>query len=164
LTTSADYEKGMRLQAEVVNGIKDNDSKNIFEGLSSKGMLRSLKDNIGIGLFDEEELVAQLNLLVNPLPKDNLILDLLPEIKVSQNSAIVDYVVVKKEYRGYDIQSTLLFAAECLAKKYEKDGICAVTSPFNVNSLRNFISQGYKVVATLPKYRSERHYLWKEIN
>ena len=161
--TDEDYEKCMVLQTNVVDQIADNKEKNIFESLSEEEMRQSLSKNIGIGLFDGEQLVAQLNLLVNLSDKENLVLDLKPKMELSNNPAIVDYVVVEKGYRGYEIQSTLLFVAECLSKKYGKDGICAVISPYNVNSMRNFLSQGYKVVATLPKYQSERHYVWREL-
>ena len=151
------------LQKEIIGGIIDNDKKNIFEDLSNDEMFQSIKDNVAIGLYKDDNLVAQINVLFNILDQNNIILDLLPNNEVSLNAAIIDYVVVKEDYRGFGIQNTLLFAAECLAKKYGKKGICAVTSPLNVHSTKNFVSQGYKILATLPKYKSERHYLWKTI-
>ena len=107
-------------------------------------------------------MVAQMNLLLKPNRNENIALDL-ADTSVYENAAVLDYVLVSEQTRGYAIQKTLLFVAECIAKNYRKSGICAVTSPFNTFSIKNFISQGYHIVDTKPKYKSTRHYLWKSL-
>ncbi|MBQ6835483.1 MAG: hypothetical protein IJO47_00360 [Clostridia bacterium] len=89
-------------------------------------------------------------------------LDLESDIKNS-DCAVLDYVVVHPELRGYSIQKTLLFVAECIAKNNNKQGICAVTSPENIYSIKNFLSQEYQIVETKPKYHSIRHYMLKSM-
>lgn len=152
----------MTLQEEVLNQIEGNEEKNIFEALTKEEMKSALMKKEVIGLYEGTELVAQMNLLLNPNDNENIAADLNnPEIY--DNAAILDYVLVSTKARGYSIQKTLLFIAECIAKNAHKQGVCAVTSPLNYHSIKNFISQGYQIVETKPKYKSIRHYLWKRI-
>lgn len=157
-----DFADCMMLQKYMLDGITDNDEKNIFEALTEREMNKSLENEYCVGLYENDKLVAQMNLLTNPENNENLILDLQSEI-YDDNYAILDYVVVHPEYRGYAIQKTLLFVAECIAKNSNKQGICAVTSPENIYSIKNFLSQGYQIVETKPKYHSIRHYLLKDL-
>ena len=161
--TPDDIELSMKLQNDVLSRIRDNEKVNFFEPLSEDEMLRSINNGVCIGLYDNDKLVAQLNLLTNPEDEENLALDLDSE-QYSKEAAVVDYVMVDETARGFGLQRILLFMAECIAKNYNKPALVAVTSPQNVQSIKNFISQDYKIVATLPKYKSERHYLWKEID
>ena len=152
----------MNFQERVLKQIEGNDEKNIFEPLTKEEMQQALCRNECIGLYDGPELVAQMNLLLKPNRNENIALDL-ADTSVYENAAVLDYVLVSEQTRGYAIQKTLLFVAECIAKNYRKSGICAVTSPFNTFSIKNFISQGYHIVDTKPKYKSTRHYLWKSL-
>ncbi|MBQ6934424.1 MAG: toll/interleukin-1 receptor domain-containing protein [Clostridia bacterium] len=157
-----DYDDCMALQQEMLNNIANNDERNIFEALTENEMRKSLRNEYCVGLYNGDKLVAQMNLLVNPDEKENLMLDLESELKNS-DCAVLDYVVVHPELRGYSIQKTLLFVAECIAKNNNKQGICAVTSPENIYSIKNFLSQEYQIVETKPKYHSIRHYLLKSM-
>lgn len=152
----------MVFQDEMLSTIEGNDEKNIFEPLTEKEMRTSLEKDYCIGLFLGEKLVAQMNLILEPTETENLVLDLAAEFQ-SGNSAIIDYIAVSEEVRGYSIQKTLLFVAEFFCKNNDKKDICAVTSPYNTHSIKNFLAHEYKIVATQPKYRSVRHYLLKKL-
>lgn len=152
----------MEFQKEMLETIVDNDSKNIFEPLTVEEMETSLKKHCCIGLFCENQLMAQINVMLEADSSENLMLDL---DKTLQNGkpAIIDYIAVHKKARGYQIQKTLLFLAECIGRNNDRTDIYAVTSPYNSHSIKNFLSQSYKIVATQPKYKDIRHYLWKKI-
>jgi len=158
-----DFENCMAFQRDMLLTIEDNDSKNIFQPLTEKEMEKALREECCVGLFDGETLMAQMNLILTPDDTENLILDL-PADPQYDNPAIVDYVAVHQQVRGYSIQKSLLFVAECIAANHNKSGICAVASPENTHSIKNFLSRGYRIVATQPKYRSTRHYLWKRLD
>ena len=152
----------MAFQDRIVNGIADNERFNFFEPLTKEEMARALQLNLCVGIYRDEKIVAQANYLLFPTEEENLMLDLDPEYQV-KDALILDYVVVDKEVRGYGIQSVLLFIAECVAQNHVKAGICAVTSPQNSHSIRNFFEAGYSLVTTKKKYKSTRHYLWKAV-
>lgn len=152
----------MSLQKDVLGNIAKNDERNFFEPLTENEMHKALIQGECIGLYNSDILIAQMNLLINPEEQEDLSLDL-PDDYHEMNAAVLDYVVVEDGSRGYEIQRTLLFVAECIAINQNKGGIIAVTSPQNVHSIKNFISQGYRIIATMPKYKSVRHYLWKSL-
>lgn len=152
----------MKLQRDVLGGIAENDEKNLFEALTEEEMRSALKRNACVGLYDGDRLAAQINLLLFPETSENLALDLEPDLCPS-NAAVLDYVVVDEEYRGFGIQKALLFTAECIAQLNNSPGIIAVASPLNLQSIKNFLSQGYSIIATRRKYHSKRHYLWKAL-
>ena len=152
----------MSLQKKVLDKIERNDEINFFEALTIDEMKRTLNQGGCIGLYKDEVLIAQMNIILEPEEQENLTLDLTGDYNGS-NAAVLDYVVVEDCSRGYAIQKTLIFVAECIARNQKKEGVIAVTSPYNTYSIKSFISQGYKIVATLPKYKSMRHYLWKSL-
>lgn len=164
LMNSNDLQDSLTLQNNMLNGIDDNNSTNLFEPLSIPEMEWSLRHDVCVGLFTRQnELVAQFNLILSPTAKTDITLDLSTDLPIN-NAAILDYVVVDPNFRGYSIQKTMLYVAECISKNNLKSGVCAVTSPLNTYSIKNFLSQEFKIIATLPKYKSTRHYMWKAIS
>ena len=156
----SDLDTCMSMQERIFKVIDQVKDSNIFEPLSSGEMKHALRRGYCFGLFQNEQLVAQMNLLSEPDDNENLMLDLGSELR-EKKAAVLDLVIVDQTIRGYGTQKTLLYVAECIAANQKKDGIIAVTSPRNTYSIKNFISQGYRIIATLPKYKSTRHYLWK---
>ena len=163
LINESEIKACMELQDEAVGSIEDNDTNNIFEALTEEEMQKSLVDGVCVGLFDGAKLVAQINLLVNPDKHEDLTKDL-PSGIVADNACTLDYVVVSPRVRGYAIQRTLLFASEFISLNYAKEGICAVVSPRNNHSIKNFLAMGFQIVATQAKYKSTRHYMWKSVS
>jgi hypothetical protein len=157
-----DLDDSMFLQENVVSVIADNETRNVFEPLTLEEMRKSLEKDYCIGIYAENRLVAQMNLILDPLDFENLVLDI-PNSSQYSNAGILDYVVVHPNVRGYSIQRTFLFLADCIGRNARKSGICAVTSPLNSHSIKNFCSQGYRIVDTREKYHSNRHYLWKPL-
>ena len=159
-----DFDMCMNFQSQVMKSIPDNDKSNIFEPLTKSEMTLSLKKSFCIGLFDDQNnLVAQMNLIVSPDESENLAMDLDGDYK-EKDVCVIDYIVVSNSIRGYSIQKSLLFLAECVAKNHNKKSVCAVVSPLNTYSVKNFLTKGYRIVATKPKYKSSRHYMWKDIS
>ena len=154
----------MSFQAQVLNNIPNNDTNNIFEPLTHKEMEKSLHKSVCVGLYNEnDELTAQMNIIINPDESEDLSLDL-DEKYQNKDICIIDYIVVNEKMWGYSIQKAFLFLADCIAKNHNKKGICAVISPHNTYSIKNFLSKGYSIIATKPKYKSTRHYFWKNLN
>ena len=152
----------MNFQAQVINSIPDNDTNNIFEPLTRKEMEKALQKSVCVGLYNNNDaLVAQMNIIIKPDESENLALDL-DEMQQKEDVCIIDSIIVSNEFWGYSIQKTFLFFADCIAKNHNKKGICAVVSPLNTYSIKNFLLKGYSIVATKPKYKSIRHYFWKE--
>lgn len=160
--TTSEFASCMALQEEVIAGIEENEEKNIFQPLTREEMSRAIEQGDAIGLYEENHLIAQMNLLVNPTEEENITLDLEKDGKY-EGAVVLDWILVRPEKRGQGIQRMLLSVAEEICKEQGKSGICAVTSPLNTHSLHNFLAQGYELVATKPKYRSVRHYLWKDL-
>lgn len=149
-------------QYKVLGTIEGNDENNFFEPLTEDEMKKALIRGACIGLYQERKMVAQMNLIIEPDDKEDLTLDLGIDFR-KKSAAVFDYILVDQHVRGFAIQKTFLYVAECIAKINRKEGIIAVTSPRNIFSIKNFISQGFKIIDTLPKYRSIRHYLWKPV-
>lgn len=160
--TPAEFGSCMALQEEVLAGIEDNEEKNIFQPLTREEMSRAIEQGDAIGLYEEHRLIAQMNLLMHPTEEENITLDLEKDGKY-EGAVVLDWILVHPEKRGQGIQRLLLSVAEEICKEQGRPGICAVTSPLNTHSLQNFLAQGYELTATKPKYRSVRHYLWKDL-
>lgn len=149
----------LTLQEQVLHSIPENNERNIFEELTENEICYSLSHDICVGLFDHDVLVGMVSVIPNPIPDQNLLLDL-ENITVNQYTkvAIIDCVMVHENYRGYGIQQTLLYLSEFIARKRGVQLLCAVVSPENYYSAKNFIKCGYSMIATKPKYHSERNY------
>lgn len=160
-----DLEEAMNLQNEVVSNIPNNDIHNIFEPLSLGELSYSLKKDIVIGAYFENKLIAFLNLIPYPNDKQNLLLDLEEYKDVdSKNIMVVDCVLINELYRGFGLQSLFLDLAQFLAKHMVIKYLCAVVSPKNPYSAKNFIKNGYRMAAMLPKYHSIREYFILDID
>ena len=104
------------------------------------------------GLFDGDKLVALSIMVLNREDPRNLGNDL--EGHNPKECVTFDSVMVKKEYRGYGIQSFFLKESEYVMKTCSAKYLIATVSPLNVYSKNNFINNGFKVVKTLNKYNN----------
>lgn len=164
LLVPADLDVVTAFQDHVLAGIPNNDTENLFEALTDAEWYEALAGQYCVGFYVEDALAAVLSVI--PYPKDdaNLLNDLEEwENRDRSKSMIIDCVLVDERYRGFGIQRSQLFLAECMARRLEIPFLCAVASPKNFYSIRNFIKNGYRNVATKPKYHSVRSYFIKEL-
>ena len=76
----------------------------------------------------------------------------------------MDSAAVHPAYRGQGLQRRLMqIAEEDLLSRKEKRILLCTVHPDNRFSLRNVLSQGYRVVKSIPIYGSVRHVLCKVI-
>ena len=66
----------MSLQKKVLDKIERNDEINFFEALTIDEMKRTLNQGGCIGLYKDEVLIAQMNIILEPEEQENLTLDL----------------------------------------------------------------------------------------
>ena len=161
---SDEKKKILEFQKEVLDGIPNNREENLCEALTEKEVVHSLEQDVFLGLFQEDRLVAFILFIPHPLPEQNLFLDLTVPVPGGQeNVIIVDCILVGKEYRGYGIQQFLFRIAEFWAISHEIPMLAGVASPKNLHSNANFQKSDYQLVATKPKYHSVRNYYLRKL-
>lgn len=157
-------ESSLSLQAEVVDGISENERLNIFESLTEAEMEYSLKKDKCFGFFSDGVLVGQLNVILNPTPEQDVlhdVRDVVPQ-KLSR-IGLIDCVLVAERCRGFGLQRCMLLIARFLGRRFRLQALMAVVSPHNTNSARNFMLEGYHMIANRPKYHSNRDYYLIEL-
>ncbi len=124
----------------------------IFEGLDNPSILRRntedileqcLKDpNYTIGVYDQNDLIG-LIILVEPTGKET---DLRKNLQCHTINRAADFklIMIKKEYRGYGLQSSLMWLLEKIAYAKDYKFLCVSVSPQNEYSKRNIINAGYE--------------------
>lgn len=154
-----DLERCMELQAAVSVDIPDNDELNVFEAVTEREMVHSLSHDVCIGYFDSGRLVAQMNFIPDPDPGQDLLGSVRDEAGVDL-AGVIDLCIVAGEYRGFGLQRSMIKLAKFLARRYDTPAVLATVSPHNLPSARNFIKEGFRVLARVPKYRSERDFFF----
>lgn len=136
----------------------------IFEALTEAEFAHSLENDICIGVYDSDSLVAILSLIPAPQESQNLLLDL-PDYKdIDRTDALViDCILISENYRGFGLQKAFLRLSEFVAEKCGIHHICAVVSPYNSYSASNFIKAGFRMIGNRPKYHARRDYFMKEL-
>lgn len=160
--TKEEYSLFSEFQTKVLSGIENNEEENVFEPLTDEEIHEAV-ENSCFGLFDGDEIVALLSVIPNPKDERNLVLDL-DDVEDKKDVLIVDCILVDERYRGYNMQRVFLQLSEFIAKKMGISLLCAVVSPKNYYSIRNFIKAGYLLAATKPKYHSIRDFFIKRID
>jgi hypothetical protein len=164
IITPQEYDLLYEFQNNVLNNIPDNNTKNIFEALTSDELMYSLHHDLCIGLYSGNEIAAFLNLVLDPTEHQNLLNDVEGYRNFADNCAVIDAVIVKEPFRGYGIQKLQLQLAEFIAARNEKSCLSAVVSPENYFSNRNFLLLGYQIIIKQKKYHSSRNYYFKALN
>lgn len=154
----------IEFQNEVLSKVPNNKERNFFEPLTDDEIEYSVENDICIGVYDNERLIALLSLIASPKPSQNVLRDL-PEYAATDAAQImiVDCVLVLEEYRGLGLQRAFLRLADFIAKKQGITLIGAVVSQENTHSESNLIKSGYRLVMNRPKYHSNRDFFVKEI-
>lgn len=124
----------------------------IFQGLDNPSILRRnteailaqcLEDpNFTIGVYDKNNLIG-LIILVEPTGEET---DLRKNLKCHtiDNAADFKLIMVKKEYRGYGLQRSLMWLLEKIAYIKCYNFLCVSVSPDNHYSKQNIINSGYQ--------------------
>lgn len=81
----------------------------------------------------------------------------------NDNVMLIDSVMVKEEYRGFDLLKQLLDFLYDRAKELKVVGLVATIHPDNVYSLNPFLSKGYLIINKLHLHGGERLIVYKEV-
>lgn len=124
----------------------------IFDGLENPSILRRNTEsiltqcleepNITIGVYDQSDLIGVI-ILVEPTGEET---DLRKNLKCHtvDNAADFKLIMIKKEYRGYGLQRSLMWILEKIAYIRYYKFLCVSVSPYNEYSKRNIIKSGYE--------------------
>ncbi len=122
--------------------------------LEGKGM--------AIGTYVHQELIAFRALLVPPIDKDHLGLDIgLPEDQLSK-VLYQEISNVLPAFRGNQLQKIM---AEVIMEELTKEGnpyryICCTVAPFNIPSLKDKFAQGMEIAGLKEKYGGSLRYIF----
>ena len=159
-----ELDKVLLFQQNVLDHIPNNATENICEALTEKELLHSVREDLLLGLFCGEELIALMLCIPHPLPEQNIFLDLTISLPNGPTDVmIVDSILVSPDFRGLGLQRFLFSAAEMTAKKMGIPVLGGVANPKNSHSNANFLACGFELIATRPKYRSVRNYYLKRL-
>ena len=124
----------------------------IFEELENPSILRRNttqilaqcleEPNVTIGVFDQNNLIG-LIILVEPTGEET---DLRKNLKCHIINSAADFklIMIKKEYRGYGLQRSLMWLLEKIAYTKGYKFLCVSVSPDNKYSRSNIINAGYE--------------------
>lgn len=162
MDTSA-LDKVLDFQISVLSILPMEKEYHIFEPLTEAEFAHSLSNDICVGVYDEDTLVALLSLIPTPQESQNLLLDIPLYRDVEPTDILViDCILVSEKYRGFGLQKAFLRLSEFWAEKSNIHHICAVASPYNSYSISNFIKSGFRLIDNRPKYNAKRDYFIKE--
>lgn len=174
--TEADFDQVRGFELDIMEGIPNNDTENIYQPFDESGLFNALGTGWAVGLFDREEaLAAFLYVIPHPPIHHNVLTNVASELGLQtvredgstefseevHDVMIADCILVGKAYRGYGLQQALFYLADCMAAEEGISRLCGTASPKNAHSIRNFEAAGYRCVAVKPKYRSERCFFVK---
>ncbi len=158
LATINDVDTLLNFQKEVIDGMP---RKEFFAPLLKEEILYPIENNGRVYIaFYKNEMIGFYILTINPLK------EIIDEYKLenSDNVAIFDGVMIKKEYRGSNLQAQGMEIIYNDAKKLGVKEIIATVHPENVYSIRNFQKENYKYTKTIPVHGGERLIFQKEVN
>ena len=153
-----DIDMLLNFQKEI---IEDMPRKEYFTPLLKEEFSYPIENNGRVYMaFSENEMIGLYVLTINPLK------EIIDEYKLenSDNVAIFDGVMIKKEYRGSNLQAQGMEIIYNDAKKLGVKQIIATVHPENIYSIRNFQKEDYKHTKTIPVHGGERLIFQKEVN
>lgn len=100
----------------------------LFAPLAKAELAHSLKNDICVGVYYNEELIALLTIIPNPQKKQNIMTDI-PEYSSvdSTDLLVVDCILVLEKYRGFGLQRAFFRLAEFIAEKCGISKICCTS-------------------------------------
>ncbi|GEM_PF-3780890 len=144
-----DLDRSLELQGTIAAAIPHNEGSRVFAALTREEMETSLGKDICVGFFQEDELVAQANIIPNPTPEQDLLAHVRDKVDESVTSAaVIDLVMVKSDCRGFGLQLCMIDIAKFVARKHNVTTLLASVSPCNLHSSSNFIMSGFHAIKT----------------
>lgn len=137
-------------QDDVINNME---RKDFFTPLTKEEIVYPLENNGTIYmLFDKEIMIGLFILTINP-PQE-----IIEEYKLYDNAdvAILDSIMIDKNYRGFGLQCQGMKIIYNDAKKLNVKKIVATVHPENIYSSRNFDILGYKAINEITIHGGKR--------
>ena len=187
--TAEDFDPIRRLELEIVAGIPNNDTENIYQSFEEDSLRYALGTGYAFAMYQGGMPAAFVYMIPRPPLEHNVLTDVAQEVGLVKwnekdvdgqaemmdqgntweydpaihDVMIADCIIVDKRFRGYGLQRLLFGLMDAMAQAEGLHRLCGTASPKNAYSIRNFEASGYRCVAVKPKYRSERCFFVKEL-
>ena len=145
-----DLKEIINFQSNIINEME---RKDFFTPLTKEEFVYPLENNgVVYMLFDKDLMIGLFILTINP-PQE-----IIKEYKLYDNTdvAILDSVMIDKNYRGSGLQRQGMEIIYNAAKKLNVKKIVATVHPENIYSSRNFDNSGYKVINEITIHGGKR--------
>ena len=167
--TEADFAPIRKLELEIMAGIPNNDTENIYQSFEEDSLRHALGTGFAFAMYQGERPAAFVYMIPRPVLEHNVLTDVAQEVGLAKGDEtigevmIADCIIVDREFRGFGLQRLLFGLMDAMAQAEGLHRLCGTASPKNAYSIRNFEASGYGCVAVKPKYRSERCFFVKEL-
>ena len=167
--TTEDFGPIRKLELEIMAGIPNNDTENIYQSFEEDSLRYALGTGWAFAMYQGDVPAAFVYMIPRPPLEHNMLTDVAQEVGLVKGNEsihevmIADCIIVDKRFRGYGLQRLLFGLMDAMARAEGLHRLCGTASPKNAYSIRNFEASGYRCVAIKPKYRSERCFFVKEL-
>lgn len=156
-STINDIKNIIKFQEEIIN---DMENKELFKPLIEEEFTYPIMNNgLVYLLYFKNEIIGLFVLTINP--KDDIINEY--QLEDTSNIAILDSVMIKREFRGSKLQLQGMKIIDIDCKKLNIDKIVATVHPDNKYSLNNLLEDNYKIINTINIHGGIRNILIKEV-
>jgi hypothetical protein len=149
----------LALQQRVYDGIVN---KDLFVRNSRDELTESLNEDVCIGVYRNEKLVAFTLLVVNRISPHSLACQLDLDEEQCRRSVTYDTTFVDSAYKGYGLQRFLIGLKDQCARELGAEAAYTTVSPANEVSLDNILSQGFEIIGEKPMYGGYNRYILRK--
>lgn len=153
-----DAEQSICLHNRVASGL----GKDIFIPSEESAIRRCLsKDGITIGVWYQDRLVCSRTVITDKDWVNEVLSALGEQTDPSGSTAMTDYMVVDKEFRGNNVQFLTYFLSETLLS-INKTRIVSTVAPKNIFSLQNILRCGFYITGLKQAYGGNIRYVMEK--
>lgn len=147
----------LRLQHIVLREMED---ENFLSPLTIGEFEDSIAQNLMIGAFVDNELIAFRALALPPIDNHHLGYDIGLSTEQLEKVVYQEITNVHPDYRGFGLQKKLGVIVMELLDASPYTHVCATVAPFNIASLKDKLSQGMVIGALKKKYGDMLRYVF----
>lgn len=147
----------LRIQAKVLETLVN---KDFLQPLTKEEFAHSIENDLMVGVFVEEELIAFRALAIPEIDEHHLGYDIGLLTEQLDNVVYQEITNVHPDYRGFGLQKKLGVIVMELLDASPYTHVCATVAPFNIASLKDKLSQGMVIGALKKKYGEMLRYVF----
>lgn len=153
-----DAEQSIGLHNRVANGL----GRDIFIPSDESAIRRCLtKDGLTIGVWYQDRLICARTVITDADWVNEGLSAIGEQTDPSGSTAMTDYMVVDKEFRGNNVQFLTYFLSETLLS-INKTRIVSTVAPKNIFSLQNILRCGFYVTGLKQLYGKDLRYVMEK--